>query len=462
MLAERGRATTLQHDGHELWCATESLADAQRALAGDDEAAVAIVRGHLELAGITTVDALAGRCGLARGRVAYALAVLEREGFVFQGRYNEHAGDTEWVARRLLTRMHAYSRRARRERVEPATARDFMRFLLRWQRLAPGTQLAGDRGLATVVAQLQGWEAAAAAWEPELLARRLRKHDPAMLDRLCHEGEIGWLRLSPRARDVDAPAVAPNKATPIAVLFRDDLPWLLEAARAGADPLDPAVGATAEVIEVLRARGACFASELGAATNRLPEDIERALWDGVTRGLLASDGFGAIRQRVDRRGPAPRPDNTRLSRLMRSGRPRGAAAGRWSLVPPSGTDIDREELAEAVAELWLRRWGVVFRDLVRRETIRFPWRDVQRALRRLEDRGLVRGGRFVSGFAGEQFALPEAAEQLAHVRKQPCTGERVTVNATDPCNLVGVVVPGTPVASVRTNHVVYVDGVPES
>jgi ATP-dependent Lhr-like helicase len=457
-LDRRGRVRRIDHERGALWCATEMFDDAVRVQHDDDAAITATVRGHLELSGITTVGRLAVSCGLADGRVAYALAVLQSEGFALQGSYTDRDdGTVEWVARRLLARMHSYSRRTRRQGAEPATAQDLMRFLLRWHHLAPGTQLAGDAGLATVVGQLQGWEAAAAAWEPELYSRRLRAYDAAALDRLCHDGEVTWLRLNPRAYDLDAPAGAPNKATPIAVLFRDDLGWLLEATRGGTDLIDPVVGATAEILEALRARGACFAAELCAETNRLPEDIERGLWSGVTRGLLSSDGFGAIRRRVDR-GAAAGKETARLSRLMRGPRARGGSAGRWSLVPATNTEIDRDELAEAVAELLLRRWGVVFRDLVARETIRFPWRDVQRALRRLEDRGLVRGGRFVTGFSGEQFALPEAVEQLAHVRKLPRTGETVTVNATDPCNLVGTIVPGPPTPAIRTNRITYLDG----
>ena len=459
-LLDRGRVQVIEHDGRELWCPLEAVDDARRLFEGDDAAAAVVVRGHLELAGITTVDELASATGLSAGRVASALAMLEHEGLALQGRYSVAAEGTEWVARRLLARMHAYSRRARRQGVEPATAQDFMRFLLRWQHLAPGTQLAGDEGLATVVSKLQGWEAAAASWEPELLGRRLRHYEAAALDRLCHEGEVGWLRLSPPARQVDAPVGAPNKATPISVVFRDDLAWLLEAARGGIDPGEPTTGATAEVVEVLRQRGACFAADLGEATRRLPEDIERALWDGVARGLLTSDGFGAIRSRVGKRthgGPA----SARPSRLTGGRRVPGAAAGRWSLVPATRGGADREELAEAVAGLLLNRWGVVFRDLALCESIHFPWRDLQRALRRLEDRGLVRGGRFVAGFSGEQYALPTAAEQLAHVRKLPRTGERVTVNATDPLNLAGTITPGAAVPAIRTRRVVFVDGVPD-
>ncbi len=459
-LVERGRAQALDHDGAELWCATENVEDAGGLFHGDEDAVIAVVRGHLELAGITTVDELTSSTALPGGRVASALATLEQEGFALQGKYSPSAVNVEWVARRLLARMHAYSRRVRRQGVESATAQDFMRFLLRWQHVAPDSRLAGDEGLATVISQLQGWESAAAAWEPELLARRLRHYDPASLDRLCHEGEVGWLRLSLRARDSDAPAGAPSKATPISVVFRDDLDWLLWVARGGTFPVEPTTGATAEILEVLRHRGACFAADLAQATRRLAEDVERALWDGVARGLLTSDGFGAIRARVAKR-PHSGAQTARRSRLMPGPRVRGAAAGRWSLVPPAPPDTDGEELAEAAAGLLLNRWGVVVRDLALSEPVHLPWRDVQRALRRLEDRGLVRGGRFVSGFSGEQFALPEAAEQLAHVRKLPCTGERLVVNATDPLNLIGTITPGTVVPAVRTRRVVYVDGVPE-
>jgi ATP-dependent Lhr-like helicase len=479
-LAGRGRAVVFRPRDDDLWCATEREDDAGHAFADDEEAIALVLRGHLEISGITTVEGLAAATTLTPGRVSAGLAYLEQSGFALQGSYTPgdagdvgdagDAVDTEWVSRRLLARMHSYSRRSRRGGVEPATAQDFMRFLLRWQHVAPGTQLAGEVGLLTVVEQLQGFDAAAVAWEPDLLGSRLRRYDPAWLDRLCHDGEVAWLRTNPPARALDAPAVAPSKATPISLVARVDLPWLLMAARAGGDPGEPVVGATAEVIEVLRERGACFASELGAATNRLPEDIERALWDGVARGLVMSDGFGAIRSRVAPTGRRSS-EGRRFSRLSRGPRLATAAAGRWSLVPtadavaqpdPSTDDLaaaDRDELAEAVAELLLHRWGVLFRDLVQHDSLRFPWRDLQWALRRLEDRGLVRGGRFVSGFSGEQYALPAAHEQLTQVRRAPREGERVTVNATDPLNLVGVIVPGARVPAVRTNRVTFVDGV---
>jgi ATP-dependent Lhr-like helicase len=460
-LARRGRVRTVPSGDVELWCTAEGLDEACRALDGEDDAVARALRGHLELSGIVTADELAEATTLKPRRVVAGLAVLQAQGFVFQGRYRPGAEGTEWVARRLLARMHSYSRRSRRESVEPATAQDFMRFLLRWQHVAPGCQVAGEAGLVAVLEQLQGYEAAAVSWEADLLAARLRHYDPAWLDRLSHDGDVAWLRLVAPPRDEpDGPAQGPSKATPISVVLRADLGWLLAAARCGGGYPEPTVGATAEVLEVLRARGACFATELGTATKRLPEDVERALWDGVARGLLMSDGFGAIRARVERPRPA-RPGGHRFSRLARVSRPAGGSAGRWSLVGLPDAELDDDELAEAVAEQLLTRWGVVFRDLARCESLGLPWRHLQWALRRLEDRGLVRGGRFVAGFSGEQYALPAAMEQLAEVRKAPRTGERVTIGATDPLNLVGLVVPGETVPAVRTNQVTYVDGLPQ-
>ena len=189
---------------------------------------MSVLRGHLEISGITTVASLVTATTFTSSRVRAGLAYLEQSGFVLQGHYTEGAVDTEWVSR-PLARMHSYSRRTRRGGVEPATAQDFMRFLLRWQHVAPGTQLGGEAGLLTVVEQLQGFDAAAVAGEPDLLASRVRRYEPAWLDRLCHDGEVAWLRLNPPTRAADAPAVAPSKATPISVVARADMPWLLMA-----------------------------------------------------------------------------------------------------------------------------------------------------------------------------------------------------------------------------------------
>jgi ATP-dependent Lhr-like helicase len=466
----------------ELWWPTEVAAQAAVVVHGapDDvhpreQVAASVLRGHLDISGPLTAPALVSLCGLPGSAVTVGLAVLESEGFALRGSFTVPDGaagsagaatpagaadvEVEWCARRLLARMHSYSRKTRRRAVEPVTAQDFMRFLLRWQHVAPGTQVRGHHGVRLVVEQLQGYEAGVAAWEPEILSRRVEGYRPGQLDRLCHDGEVTWLRLSPTQPAGDRRS-SPSKATPVTIAFRDDLTWLLQAARLVGEPEAPTIGATAEVVEALRAKGARFLSELATDTGRLRTDIEQALWDGVARGLLTADGFAAIRSLVDdRRRPASPPRS--LSRRRRGARGATTAAGRWSLIGAVEPVGDREGLAEVVADQLLQRWGVVFRDLAVHEGLPLPWRELQWALRRFEDRGLVRGGRFVAGFSGEQYALPAAVDGLKAVRKQPRTGERVTVSACDPLNLTGVIIRGARTPAVRTNRVTYVDGVPD-
>jgi ATP-dependent Lhr-like helicase len=241
--------------------------------------------------------------------------------------------------------------------------------------------------------------------------------------------------------------------------MRSDLDWLLQAARGAARPAEPVAGATRDVLDALRQRGALFLAELATAAGRLPAEVENALWDGVARGLVSADGFAAVRSLLAGRQPAAQRHGPRRS-LRRGATNHTAGGGRWSLLPEAGSIDDRDALAEAVAEQLLARWGVVFRDLIRRETLAVPWRDVLWALRRMEARGTARGGRFVTGFTGEQYALPEAVEQLRAVRKAPRSGEVVQISATDPLNLVGILTPGPLVPAVRTNTVTYVDGLP--
>jgi ATP-dependent Lhr-like helicase len=445
----------------ELWTTTEARSEALAALDGEHAGVVRVVRGHLELSGVTTVAGLSAITSLPADDLVIALAALERDGFAMQGQY--HGAATEWVARRLLARMHSYSRRARRQGFEALTAQDFMRFLFRWQHIAPESQLSGEAGLVEILEQLQGFEAAASAWETELFARRLRHYDPAWLDGLCHTGEVAWLRLTPRVGEVTLAAISPSRATPVTVVLRGDLDWLLAAARPDDLPSPNVDCVTSAVLEVLERRGASFAQDLCSAVQRTPLEVEQALWDGVARGLIMCDGFAAVRARMQGHGRSSAwGGSPGWGRLRRGAGAASGAAGRWSLVPRSmaASTLDRHDLAEAVAEQLLARWGVLFRDLAIHDGLRLPWREVQWALRRLEDRGLVRGGRFVSGFSGEQYALPHAVEQLTRVRRLARTHERVTVNATDPLNLVGVIVPGERVAALRTRQVVYVDGVP--
>jgi ATP-dependent Lhr-like helicase len=343
-----------------------------------------------------------------------------------------------------------------------------MRFLLRWQYAAPGAQRQGRRGVLAVVDQLQGFEVAAGAWEEAVFPARVEGYQSAWLEDLCRSGELAWGRFSVRSQDQEGSprrgAATPSRATPVTFAVREDLPWLLQAARGDVGPAKPAHGAAQEVLEALEARGALFHSELRAFTRRLPVEVEEGLWDLVSRGLVTADGFQAVRSLLSAREMWRRRqhghDRRRAPGRRRASAWREGGEGRWALLPEAPAVDDTDALAETVAEQLLARWGVVFWDLMTRENLAVPWREVIWALRRMEARGLIRGGRFVSGFVGEQYALPEAVEELRRVRRTQRPGDLVRISAADPLNLVGIVVPGARVPAVRSNRVVYRDGLP--
>ena len=478
-LADAGRAGTV--GGY--WCTLE-LRPAVSALLGEDmpdadagddptdigdpaDVAIEAVRGHLEVMGPVTAAELAAATSLGLGTTRIALAALEAEGFALSGRFRprppatDGEAESEWCSRRLLARIHVYSQRRRRQDIQPVTAQDFMRFLFRWQHVAPGTALGGRAGLTAIIEQLQGFEAAAGAWERQILTRRIDGYLPLWLDDLCLSGELAWGRLGLRRSDEGRPGSATSRATPVTLALRGDFEWLIAAARGADVPAVPEAGAVAEIAESLERHGARFANELAADCGRLTTDIESGLTDGVARGLLTADSFGALRSLLG--GSRPRGHGGR--RQPRRGLRRGAQGlsgpvGRWSLLAGADGEFDPDELAEAAAEQLLARWGVVFRDLRAMETLALPWREVLWALRRLEARGIVRGGRFVTGFTGEQFALPAAVDELRRVRRSERSGARVDISATDPLNLTGIVTPGPRVPAVATRTVTYVDGLP--
>jgi ATP-dependent Lhr-like helicase len=427
----------------------------------DEEAAAAdLLRGHLECRGPSTAAALAAAVWLPETLIVRALAALEAEGFAIRGQFSGTGAAEEYCSRRLLARIHAYTRQRRRREIEPVTAQDFMRFLLRWQHVADGTRREGRFGVLAVIEQLQGFELATGAWESSILAARVDGYRREWLDELCMSGQACWGRLSVRdAEPGDEPrraGMAPSRATPITLALRDDLPWLLRAARGDLTPAEPPEGRTRDVLDALRQHGALFRTDLAAQTGRLPYEIDEALWEGVARGLVTADGFRAVRALL-RRG---RPERSAPTRGLRRGlRASTGATGRWSLLPAPAGDADRDELAEAVAQQLAERWGVVFRDLAVRENLAVPWRDVLWAFRRMEARGTMRGGRFVTGFSGEQYAHPDAIDVLKTVRKQQLGGEVARLSAADPLNLTGIVLPGPRVPAIGANTVTYVDGV---
>ena len=481
LLEERRAVTAHAGPGRDLWCSVERRPAVELLFPGAriepdhrspvapapldrDAAAAGMVRGHLEHRGPSTVADLAEATCLPVDDVAIAAARLEGDGFAFRGRFTSADGPEELCARRLLARIHHYTRARERRAIEPVTARDFMRFLLRWQHVAPGTRREGRLGVLAVVEQLQGFELAAGAWE-RVLYRRVERYRDEWLDELCRSGDVTWARLSIRnggpAEEEQGrrSGMTPSRATPITMAIRDDLPWLLQATRGARVPRPPGPGRTQDVLDTLERQGALFAADLVRTTRRLPGEVEEALWDAVARGLVTADGFDAVRSLLSRRTVARAPYRPRLRQA--GSRAAARSGGRWSLVRAAAATEDADELAEALAEQLLARWGVVFRALLARETFAVPWREVLWALRRMEARGTIRGGRFVSGFGGEQYAVPEAVDLLRAVRREPRSGELLTVSAADPLNLTGIVLPGPRVPAQGASSVTYVDGVPE-
>ncbi len=487
------------------WAATERRAMAEGVhnslsdpRAGEDDWLAECVGGHLDLAGPVTVEELVADAPLLAGPVLGApltearartgLARLEGAGSAIA------LPDGRWCARHLLVRLHAASRGRRRRHVEPASLAEFVRFAACWQHVATGTQAEGRSGLLAVIEQLQGVEVAAGEWERTVLPARVKGYDPRWLDELCLGGEVAWGRLSPRA---DGPlaeepgpddgldpflgaglpsagrrgSATPSSATPLALVTRPDLTWMLAAVRTDRIVTEPTAGASADVLVALRSAGARFRSELAGAAGRLESEIDEGLWDLVARGIVTADAFSAVRSLLSgrRRRPGSRPGSARRSALgrQRSRVGSGVGEGRWSLLPDpdaGGTGAQSgpvsEELAEAVAWQLLARWGVVAWELWARESYRIPWRDVVRALRRLEARGEALGGRFVAGISGEQYASPEAASLLADVRRDPDRGADVVVSGADPLNFTGSMLGGARVPSLRDRTVHYRGGVP--
>ncbi len=473
-LVRAGRAGTLLHEPR-LWIAAERLpmlraafpeAPCEPALAAPDrerakvwtreDALRELVRGQLEVVGPTTAAELARALGVPVSDVDFALGALEHEGFVLRGRFTPHVAELEWCERRLLARIHRYTLDRLRREIEPVSAADFMRFLCRWQRAAPEARAEGPEGLAAVLELLDGYEVPAGAWESDVLPARLGEYDPLWLDGLCLSGEIAWGRLSP-AGPSNGHKSGPIRTTPIA-LFRRERGAVWQALTAQPDPAAlPLSHSGRAVLDVLDDRGASFFGDLVNATGLLRTEVEKGLGELVAWGLVTSDSFAGLRALLvpsDRRRP--------IRGFRRRGRiaPFGVeTAGRWSRVRP-GSPLPEDQIAVAIAWQLLRRYGVVFRRLVARETLLAPWRDILRVYRRLEARGEIRGGRFVGGFSGEQYALAEAVGLLRAVRREEAKGELVTVSGADPLNLVGIITPGDVVTGLATNRVLYRDGIP--
>jgi len=511
-LVREGRAGVASMDGRRYWVAAErrrsftvlfpeaefehSLADVESADTSREDALLTLVTGWMSHLGPATASGLGETLGLAASDVEKALLRMEASGTVLRGNFSGAAGkragvtashlpapqedETEWCERRLLARIHRLTVGMLRKQIEPVTPAAFMRWLMRWQHVAPGSQVAGERGTREVLQQLQGFEIPANAWERQVLARRIVDYDPQWLDRLCMTGAVGWGRLSPHpatldsggapdSGEADAPRqrrVIPTSVAPITFFMREEADWMAlsqnshpaakEGTRGQPSPQE-VVGnhsglshGAQLVLEFLRQRGASFFADVVRGTGKLKAEIETALWELVAAGLVTADGFDNLRALIDPKRRAGQGSG-------RSTRPRHSA-GRWALLH-ADVAVERPRAVEAACWMLLRRYGIVVRDLLARESNLPTWRELLMTFRRLEDRGEIRGGRFVDGFLGEQFALPVAVESVRALRNLPLSGETMTLSAADPLNLVGILVPGERVPAISGRTVSYRDGV---
>jgi ATP-dependent helicase Lhr and Lhr-like helicase len=486
-LQSHGRATLAEHAGRQYMVAAERVQHlcllwpelaVERALPCPAETKDLVygdvvrkcVQGWMALLGPVTSRTLGARLGIEPAAIWAAMLVMEMQGTILRGVFEGAAQaacdeDVEWCERRLLQRIHKRTLAGLRKQIEPVTPAVYMNWLLRWQRAAPRTQLSGEAGVLEALRLLEGFEAPAIEWERTLLPQRVAGYDPRWLDTLCMEGVVGWGRISPHpafathGSDFTAPKrVVPTSMAPVTFFLREDALWM---DRCLAQRAIPEVALQACLSELAwRARGhlaqygAVFAGDLVRGLGLPAEQVNRALWELVAAGMVTADGFDSLRVLIDPRRKA----------VLQRGRTRNTV-GRWSLLNPSaglvesgGAQAERRE-AELESACWmlLRRYGVVFRDVLERETTIPRWRELLGLFRRLEARGNVRGGRFLSGFGGEQFAVPEAVASLRETRLH-MSDEAITVAAADPLNLAGVVVPGERPAAVPGKTVTFICG----
>ena len=480
-LARDKRVTLLEAPQATLWIPAERLAQFQavwpqaklepkiappadqgEATWSMDDALVEILRGRLEGLGPVTPTALAAPLGLEANGTAAALAALERDGAILKGRFLANINDEQWCDRRLLARIHHCTVRRLRSEIEPVAARDFLRFLFAWQHVSEETRLVGPDALPAVLSALEGFEAPAKAWETEILPARLKGYQASWLDAQCLAGRTSWARLTPPApANGRARHATPVGATPIALIERRRTPlWMALAPETSAAPMS---GRARAVLDALSARGALFFDELMDAARLLRPHLEEALGELVALGLAASDGFGGLRALI-----VPSGQRKPLAGLRRRGRVLSfdiESGGRWATInrapPGDGRDEPRAAAVEYAARTLLARYGVVFWRLLTQEPGWLPpWRDLLRVYRRLEARGEIRGGRFVGGFSGEQFALPDAVGLLREMRRRPASGEWISLSGADPLNLIGILTPGQRLSALTANRVVYRDGLP--
>jgi ATP-dependent Lhr-like helicase len=477
-----------------------------------------LVQGWLQILGPTTANSLASTLSLDPASIFQAFLAMEMQGLLMRGVFEYPATtepsaqgnpdhEIEWCERRILQRIHRRTVATLRKQIEPVTPAVYMRWLLQWQHLAPQTQLSGEEGVFEALRQLEGFEAPAVEWERSLLPARVANYDSRWLDALCLSGAVGWGRISPHpawssADETSRPRrVIPTNAAPITFYIRETADWLPHALTQQCveeEKLTAALSPHAlQLRSLLQQRGACFANDIQRIANLTRHQTQHALWELATAGLASADGFDQLRACMD---PRRKPTTTEAPHK----RPTRSNAGRWSLLNEPATNpgalsdtamrgtnlgapgldsetwvgapihspqarqsqLTQQAIAEArrtdaalesFARQLLARYGVLFRDLLTRESNAPKWRDLLNILRRLEARGEIRGGRFLSGFSGEQYALPEAVESLRAARTRDCSAV-IPVSAADPMNLAGIVIPGDRIPAVPGKQLLYCNG----
>ena len=455
------------------------------------------VRGRMEVCGPITVGELADTLVLQRSEIDAALLALESEGFVLRGKFHPRASEQEWCDRRLLARIHRLTIDRLRAEIQPVSVQDFYRFLFAWQRADQEPRVEGLEGLQSVLEQLDGYELPLAAWESAVLPARVADYDPEWLDRLCFSGRVGWGRLSPAPKafgrqNPNARASAPLRTSPIALYQRENLQdWLMLAEANSAVELSVK---SQTAFDALQSTGALFFTELVRRTGLLPSQVEDALSQLAALGLVTSDSFDGLRALLVPSNKRPTFGRKVATRRRRTNLASIEFAGRWSLLRTqlginghssvrsperTGSAHDnansakdsgycdgangagsRETAIEKFARILLRRYGVVFRRLLERESLPITWYELGRVYRRWEARGEIRGGYFVGGISGEQFALPEAIGLLRSIRKRSSNGELITLSAADPLNLQGILTPGPRVPAFTANRILFRDALP--
>ncbi|MBS0350395.1 MAG: DEAD/DEAH box helicase [Proteobacteria bacterium] len=454
-LCSQGRARVNFCQGIELWWAQEQ-ADIFSALylqLETDEflpALVKMLQGWMFHSGPVTAKELATQLALPLEQVDLALLKLETMGVIIRGQFKKLSdADLQWCERRLLARIHRLTLDKLRKQIEPVTAIQYMQWLLQWQHVAANTQLAGESGLVEIIRQLQGFELPAKSWEQEILAKRIRNYDPALLDRLCLTGVIGWGRCSAHPAEKAGKRIIANSISPITFFIREQFPQSALQKSSFGEILNSLSHIAQQILTFLQQRGACFFGDIERGINHLKSEVESGLWELVAAGLVTADSFDNLRALID-----PQRRSGKKGKWARA----SFSIGRWSLLSiPS--DIDEEQRKEFWCWCLLKRYGVIFKNLLARESNCVPWGQLLPTLRRLEARGEIRAGRFISGFLGEQFALPYVVASLRQIKHKSMV-DSYSVSAVDPLNLAGIILPGDKIPAQVGKIAIFSDSLP--